>query len=63
MTELSEVSEASGLKLNDIASVRIKTRDPVLADLYAERPATGAFVLVDATTNQTTAAGMIREIG
>ncbi len=61
MTELSEVSEASGLKLNDIASVRIKTRDPIIADLYGERPATGAFVLIDAASNQTAAAGMIRE--
>jgi sulfate adenylyltransferase subunit 1 len=61
MTELSEVGEASGLKLNDVASVRIKMRDPVLADLYNERPATGAFVLIDPVSNQTAAAGMIRE--
>jgi len=61
MTELSEVDEAAGLRLNDIASVRIKMRDPVLADLYGERPATGAFVLIDPVSNQTAAAGMIRE--
>lgn len=61
MTELAEVGEASGLRLNDIASVRVKLRDPVLADTYAERPATGAFVLIDAASNQTAAAGMIRE--
>lgn len=61
MTELAEVGEASGLKLNDIASVKIKARDPLLADLYGERPATGAFVLIDPTSNQTAAAGMIRE--
>jgi sulfate adenylyltransferase subunit 1 len=61
MTELAEVSEATGLKLNDIASVRIKTRDPILADLYGDRPATGAFVLIDPASNQTAAAGMIRE--
>ena len=61
MTELAEVSEASGLKLNDIASVRIKTRDAILGDLYGARPATGAFVLIDPVSNQTAAAGMIRE--
>jgi len=61
MTELSEVGEATGLKLNDIASVKVKLRDPILADTYAERPATGAFVLIDAASNQTAAAGMIRE--
>ncbi len=61
MTELAEVGEASGLKLNDIASVKVKLRDPIIADIYSERPATGAFVLIDATSNQTAAAGMIRE--
>jgi len=61
MTELAEVGEATGLKLNDIASVKVKLRDPVLADTYSERPATGAFVLIDAASNQTAAAGMIRE--
>jgi sulfate adenylyltransferase subunit 1 len=61
MTELAEVGEATGLKLNDIASVRVKLRDPILADTYSERPATGAFVLIDAASNQTAAAGMIRE--
>ncbi|MFO1235569.1 MAG: SAM-dependent methyltransferase [Alphaproteobacteria bacterium] len=57
MTELAEVAEASGLKLNDIASVRIKTRDAILGDLYGARPATGAFVLIDPVSNQTAAAG------
>ncbi|HRP10000.1 MAG TPA: GTP-binding protein [Terricaulis sp.] len=61
MSNLAE-APASGLKLNDIASVQIAARDPILADLYAELPGTGAFVLFDADTNQTAAAGMIREI-
>src|SRR5690606_28053192 len=49
------------LELNDIANVRIATRDPILADRYGELPRTGAFVLLDPQTNQTCAAGMIRE--
>jgi len=53
---------AEGLGFNDIASVALATRDPILADLYTERPATGAFVLFDPDSNQTVAAGMIREI-
>ena len=51
----------SGLKLNDIASARVSTRDPILADLYAGAPGTGAFALFDAQSNQTCGAGMIRE--
>ncbi len=53
---------ADCLKLNDIANVRVATRDPILADLYAEAPGTGAFALFDPRTNQTCAAGMIREV-
>ncbi len=53
---------ANVLQLNDIASVEIAARDPILADLYADLPGTGAFVLFGADTNQTAAAGMIREI-
>jgi sulfate adenylyltransferase subunit 1 len=58
---LAEV-EANALVLNDIASVVVGARDPLLADLYRELPGTGAFVLFDPDTNQTAAAGMIREI-
>jgi len=53
--------EARELRLNDIASVRVAARDPLIADAYADLPGTGAFVLFDAGTNQTVAAGMIRE--
>ena len=53
---------AASLSLNDIARVRIATRDPVLADLYAESPGTGAFALFDPQSNQTCGAGMIREV-
>jgi sulfate adenylyltransferase subunit 1 len=53
---------ANALQLNDIARVEIAARDPILADLYEDLPGTGAFVLFDPDTNQTAAAGMIREI-
>jgi sulfate adenylyltransferase subunit 1 len=53
---------ASALALNDIASVQVAVRDPLLADLYTDYPATGGFVLIDPVTNQTAAAGLIREI-
>jgi sulfate adenylyltransferase subunit 1 len=54
--------ETDALELNDIASVRIATRDFILGDLYADIPGAGAFVLFDVDTNQTCAAGMIREV-
>ncbi|MGH6951849.1 MAG: sulfate adenylyltransferase subunit 1 [Vitreimonas sp.] len=55
-------THADGIQLNDIASVVVSARDPLLADLYADRPGTGGFVLFDPDTNRTCAAGMIREI-
>jgi sulfate adenylyltransferase large subunit len=50
---------ATALALNDIARVRIRTADPLAADRYADVRATGAFVLIDESTNDTVAAGMI----
>ncbi|HEX8299533.1 MAG TPA: adenylyl-sulfate kinase [Rubricoccaceae bacterium] len=48
------------LSLNDIGRVRIETASPVSFDAYRDNAATGAFVLVDADTNATVAAGMVR---
>jgi sulfate adenylyltransferase subunit 1 (EFTu-like GTPase family) len=53
------LAEAEHIQLNDIAGVTIAARDPLLADLYAERPGTGSFVMFDPDTNRTCAAGMI----
>ena len=51
---------ADGLKLNDIARVRINVQQPLAADAYDAIRATGAFILIDEVTHQTVAAGMIR---
>ena len=47
------------LKCNDIATVRIALAQPLAFDAYDENRATGAFILIDADTNATVAAGMI----
>jgi sulfate adenylyltransferase subunit 1 len=51
---------ADGLKLNDIATVQLTVQQPLAADAYADNRATGAFILIDETSHQTVAAGMIR---
>ena len=51
--------KAETLAMNDIAQVRIALAQPIAADTYGTLPATGAFILIDAGTNQTAAAGMI----
>ncbi|HEX4059023.1 MAG TPA: GTP-binding protein [Galbitalea sp.] len=51
---------ATELVLNDIGRVRLRCMRPVFVDSYDRNRATGSFILVDETTNQTVAAGMIR---
>jgi sulfate adenylyltransferase subunit 1 len=50
----------SSLAMNDIARVALELAQPVFADTYAEERATGAFILIDAASGHTAAAGMIR---
>jgi bifunctional enzyme CysN/CysC len=47
------------LTLNEIGRVRLRTTVPLFFDEYRRNRATGSFVLVDETTNNTVAAGMI----
>ncbi|MGF1600280.1 MAG: sulfate adenylyltransferase subunit 1 [Acidimicrobiales bacterium] len=50
---------ATGLSLNEIGRVSLRTTQPLLADDYHRNRNTGSFILVDETTNVTVAAGMI----
>jgi sulfate adenylyltransferase subunit 1 len=52
--------DATGLKLNDIARIKLAVQQPLAADAYTDSRATGAFILIDEVTHQTVAAGMIR---
>jgi sulfate adenylyltransferase large subunit len=52
---------ASELAMNDIARVSVHTLRPLFVDAYAQNRVTGAFILIDAITNDTVAAGMILE--
>ncbi len=47
------------LELNEIARVRFRLAEPLSVDPYAENRATGAFILIDESTNDTVGAGMI----
>jgi sulfate adenylyltransferase subunit 1 len=50
----------AALARNDIARVEIETQQPLAIDAYDAVRAGGAFVLVDAASHRTVAAGMIR---
>jgi sulfate adenylyltransferase subunit 1 (EFTu-like GTPase family) len=41
--------------------VRMRLAEPLAVDLYERDRATGAFILIDESTNDTVAAGMVLE--
>ena len=49
----------SDFKLNEIGCVRITTAKTLFFDAYKQNKATGAFILIDPITNNTSAVGMI----
>ncbi len=54
-----EKLEGSDFKLNEIGCVRITTAKTLFFDPYKDNKATGAFILIDPITNNTSAVGMI----
>jgi sulfate adenylyltransferase large subunit len=50
---------AETLEMNGIGVVNIDLVRPIALDLYSENRSTGAFILIDAESNSTVAAGMI----
>ena len=52
--------ENTDIKMNDIARVKIRATKPLFTDTYGQNRVTGSLILVDETTNETVAAGMIR---
>lgn len=51
--------EGRDFKLNEIGCVRITTAKTLFFDSYKDNRATGAFILIDPITNNTSAVGMI----
>ena len=50
---------AAALQLNEIGRVAFQTSKPLFFDAYHDNKPTGAFVLIDPITNNTSAVGMI----
>jgi len=60
MRELLHVEAGGALAMNDIGRVTLVSRDLLAIDSYTDQPVTGSFILIDAATHQTAAAGMVR---
>ena len=52
-------SDSKDLSMNDISRVKIRCTAPLMLDAYRENRNTGSIILVDESTNETVAAGMI----
>ena len=51
--------EADGLGLNEIGRLRLRLSSPLFVDQYRRNRATGSFILIDESTNDTVSAGMV----
>jgi bifunctional enzyme CysN/CysC len=58
---LDELDQPVELTLNDIGTVTLRTSSVVIADAYSDNRDSGAFILIDETTNDTVGAGTIIE--
>jgi sulfate adenylyltransferase subunit 1 len=56
---LEKESSDQSVRMNDIAHIRIRCAKPLFYDSYRENNITGSLILIDETTNETVAAGMI----
>ncbi len=48
------------LKLNEIGRIALRTAQPISADIYAENPSNGAFILIDEFSNSTVGVGFVQ---
>ena len=55
----SRITDDKDLNMNDIARVRIRTTRPLMIDEYRDNRITGSFILIDDSSHETVAAGMI----
>jgi bifunctional enzyme CysN/CysC len=51
--------QATELVLNEIGRIQLRVTRPLFVDSYQQNRQTGAFILVDESTNRTVAVGMI----
>jgi len=54
-----EQQATQGLAMNDIARISFRLAQPLCVDSYGENRATGAFIVIDESTNNTVGAGMV----
>jgi sulfate adenylyltransferase subunit 1 (EFTu-like GTPase family) len=59
VNSLHRHEDANGLELNEIGRLSLRLSAPLLVDQYRRNRATGSFILIDESTNDTVGAGMV----
>jgi len=59
ISSLEQMTTNIDVNMNDIARVRLRTTQPLFFDPYLQNRITGSIVLIDESTHETVAAGMI----
>ena len=55
-----QLAAEGGLNMNDIARLSFKLAQPLMVDHYEINRATGSFIIIDESTNNTVGAGMVQ---
>jgi sulfate adenylyltransferase subunit 1 len=50
-------------QMNDIVTAQLHTASPLALDAFVDNPAGGSFILIDDSTRNTVAAGMVHQLG
>jgi sulfate adenylyltransferase large subunit len=56
---LQDLPSPGKMELNDLGVVRFRLAEPLVVDEYVRNRGTGAFILIDESTNETVGAGMV----
>jgi sulfate adenylyltransferase subunit 1 len=59
VNSLHRDESANGLELNEIGRLKLRLSSPLFVDEYRRNRATGSFILIDESTNDTVGAGMV----
>jgi sulfate adenylyltransferase subunit 1 (EFTu-like GTPase family) len=59
VNSLHRNEDVNSLELNEIGKLRLRLSAPLLVDEYRRNRATGSFILIDESTNDTVGAGMV----
>ena len=59
VTQQTSTTEVGQLNLNEIGTISLRTAQAISADIYAQNPSNGSFILIDEFSNSTVGVGFV----